>query len=154
MDIVLFPTERRRASGDWRQVQPRFEVAGILHHRSATEAFIAGADSAAASGLPYGLAADREPDNPHGATAIAIYGEWERSRVAGLLRSKKREKIGYVPSDYSRRLELDVPVAVELESARMFKKTAGGYFVAVTAFLLIPSMRSGFWNGREPPEWR
>jgi hypothetical protein len=49
---------------------------------------------------------------------------------------------------------VDVPVAVELESARMFKKDSGGYFVAVTAFLLIPSMRSGFWKGREPPPRR
>lgn len=155
VDISIYPSGGQcRPPGDWRQVQPRFDVAGLLHYRSAVEAFIKGADSAAASDLRYGLTAIREPQNPYGSTAIAVYGEWARSASIGIARSAKSEKIGYVPRDYSRVLDVDVPVAIELESARMFRKDNGDYFINVTAFLLIPSKKSGFWQDRKPPPWR
>ncbi|MEL6238822.1 MAG: hypothetical protein AAFQ90_09560 [Pseudomonadota bacterium] len=85
-------------------------------------AFVRGAAKCDAEGLEYGLRLEREPENPRNAKAIAVI----------------------IPSD--------APIAAELESLYLVRRSDGqGWYVNVQAYLLLPGLKSGFWEGRKHP---
>ncbi|MGV3490262.1 MAG: HIRAN domain-containing protein [Devosia sp.] len=87
--------------------------------------------------MPYGLLLERQPNNPHDANAIALYGVAE---VRGLFGTKRREwHIGFVPAAVSadvvpNLIDKGIPVAVELY--RIYEGQQG--FIDVKFFVLAP----------------
>jgi len=102
---------RTRPSGNWRQVSPLFEIAGLFYRRTDAKRFLAALQSPqpySESFLP--LVARRDPTNRHDANAIAIDGQWQRrSRLWPFKRDRitERAHLGFVPAE----------IAAELASA-------------------------------------
>lgn len=152
VDVELYPRGcRHRPPGEWRQVQPQFDVAGITYRRRYAERFVRAAADCDDRDVEYGLRVAREPDNPHDPKAIAVFGYWMSRRW---FRSPvvREVHIGYVPRDVALDVPDDAPIAAEIESLYLARRRdGGGNFVNVQAYLLLPGLRSGFWEGREHP---
>lgn len=148
--IFITAAPRLRPPGQWRQVQPWFDVAGLQHRNDDATAFVESADACHGTGEPYGLEVEREPRNRHDENALAIYGWWT---AAG---EKKRVQIGYAPRDIARDHRDPLkPIAIEIESLYLAERYDGeGMYVGVRAFILEPSARSGYWNGKAPSRRR
>jgi len=142
----VYPDMRHRPAGSWRQVKPWFQAAGVQHHHDDALAFFDASAEAETAGTPYGLDVEREPHNRHDRNAIALFGWW--TSPAG----RTRVKIGYVPRDVARQhRDPAKPIAAEIDNLYLAERYDGdGLYVGVRAFLLEPSARSPYWQGKAP----
>lgn len=114
-------------AGEWKRATPLLTVRGIIYHYQEALAFAKAAIRLHDVDKPFGLLIEREPDNPHGKTALKVMG-WG----GGVSRH-----IGYVESLESHRSAERYPgcyLAAELYSVYL----GGGGFVDVRYFLTVP----------------
>jgi len=135
--------------GKWRQYLGRQKIAGVHHYRHAATKFIHGAIRAEKQGLPYGLEVKPEPANPYDPNALAIIAHWNRKRLfsAPLHIS---DHIGYVAADMAEdiaNMRPRPPVAARL----LYAYIGNDGYVDIEYSLLLPGIKSGFWQGHTHP---
>ena len=138
---------RTRPPGEWRQMPPLFEIAGVFHRRESARRFLSVLQMQRTSRayterfLP--LVPRREPTNQHDTNAIAIDGQWRRRSLLWPLRLgwvTKRVHLGYVPAE----------IAAELAESASSSDLAIDFYdystdhrgeISIRCLVLLPSRR-------------
>jgi|GEM_PF-7022013 len=124
--------------GQWRRVSELQSVVGVQYRKQNAIEFTKAAFAAHEHGDPFGLFAEREPNNPHDRHAVKIIG-WGSGRSAFLGRKVPINlHIGYVDADTSGRIAEkfpDVPLAAEFYS--LYEGRLG--YIDICFFLVAPA---------------
>lgn len=124
--------------GQWKRVTELQSVVGIQYRKPNAIEFAKAAFTAHASGDPFGLIAEREPNNPHDRYAVKIIG-WGSGRSAFLGRKNSLNlHVGYVDAETSGRIAEkfpDVPLAAEFYS--LYEGRLG--YIDICFFLVAPA---------------
>ena len=132
MNKYVFPANRPDGSwSNWRIGSGWFEVAGTEHRYEDVLDFLNEVGKVWGIGKPFGVALEKEPNNPHHSNAI---------RVVGLIGDHKnpsqRYHLGFVPrdaADEAARLYGGIPIVAELKQAKIGTSRV---FISIAA--LIP----------------
>ena len=125
------PEDRKKPSGFvFLEGAVDIRVAGISFRPEAARAFVKATRAASRGGRGWGtITLEREPDNPHGSTAIKVMATAPGGRQA--------QHIGYIPADISaiiaEQFLPDLPLAATLRSVG-----SKGEFNSVAIDVLIP----------------
>lgn len=124
--------------GDWKRVTELQKVVGVQYRKPNAIEFARAAFRAHENGEPFGLSAEREPDNPHDRHAVKILG-WGEGRSTFLSRKTRLSfHVGYVDAYTSGRIAEkfpDVPLAAEFYS---LYEGPGGY-IDISFFVVAPT---------------
>ncbi|QIG49088.1 hypothetical protein G5V57_15990 [Nordella sp. HKS 07] len=123
--------------GKWSRVTQLQRVVGVQYRKRNAVEFAKLVFAAARKGNPYGLLAEREPDNPHDRNAVKIIG-WGIAKSTFLGRKVPVNlHLGYLDADTSGRLAEkfpDIPLAVEFYS--LYEGRLG--YIDICFFLAAP----------------